>query len=146
MDNRPIEFCEHEHDVVVAAVARTLLSDDLAEHVRFCVVCGAALEVASQLGLLAASGGDDPLPSAGFIQWRANLRERQAASRLSEQVLRWSGWCAAVVLLLTIGAIAPATLENLPGSGSVLWVGLGGLTCILASSLATLALWRRIDR
>jgi hypothetical protein len=146
MDNRPIEFCEREHDVVVAAVARRPLSDDFAEHVRSCVVCGAALEVASQLGLLAASGGDDPLPSAGFIRWRANLRERQAAGRLSEQVLRWSGWCAAVVLLLTIGAIAPATLENLPGSGSVLWVGLGALTCILASSGVALALWQRIDR
>jgi len=146
MDSNPIGFCEREGNVVTTVMSGASLPDDLAKHVRSCAVCSAALEVASQLALLAASEMADPLPSASLMLWRASLRGRQTAGRKSEQILRWCGWCTAAVLLLTTGAIAPATLGNLPGSGNVFGIGLAVLTCILTSSGIALALWHQFDR
>jgi hypothetical protein len=135
----------------------------LREHVAACPVCADLALVASGLqaeGAVArAELASIPLPSAGQVWWRAELRARQEKALLAQRPIAAVQIVAAVVLLLAIGsglwALAPGAwawfLGVVPSSRAAAADGLAGLRvlvafgivfCVVLASIAVVAVLR----
>jgi hypothetical protein len=117
----------------------------LREHVASCPVCADLALVASGLQAEGAMARADiasiPLPSAGQVWWRAELRARAEKARLAQRPIAAVQIVAAVVVLLAMGsglwALAPGAWAWLSGTGSTAAAadGTAGLRVVIASAV-----------
>lgn len=134
----------------------------LREHVAACPVCADLALVASGLQAEGAVARADiasiPLPSAGQVWWRAELRARQEKAELAQRPIAAVQIVAAVVVLLALGsgawAFAPGAWAWFSGTGSTTaaatdWaagmrvlVGIGVLFFVLLASIAVVSVLR----
>jgi hypothetical protein len=133
----------------------------LREHVAECEVCRDLALVASGL----AADGDAartamagvPLPSAGQVWWRAELRARQEKALLAQRPITAVQVVATVALLLALGsglwAFAPGAWNWLSGTGGAaavagdgagtrVLVGIGVLFFVVLASIAVVSVLR----
>ena len=99
-----LAMCEHE-DAVVRAARTGFWSEDLRAHCGQCPACGEMMLVAAAL-LESDSRTDLPLPDAGLVWWKAELKlKRERASRaLRPVVYAERATAAAIVAVLAMGA------------------------------------------
>lgn len=134
----------------------------LREHVASCPVCADLALVASGLHADGDAARVDiasiPLPSAGQVWWRAELRARQEKAVLAQRPIAAVQIVAAVTLLLAIGsgvwAVAPGAWAWFSGTGSTVaaasdgaagmrvLVGLGVLFFVVLASIAVVSVLR----
>ena len=135
----------------------------LRDHVAACPVCTDLALVASGLRAEGDAARADiasiPLPSAGQVWWRAELRARQEKAQLAQRPIAAVQIVAAVVLLLAIGSglwtFAPGAWAWLSGASASSRVaaadGLAGLRvlvtfgivfCVVLASIAVVAILR----
>jgi hypothetical protein len=134
----------------------------LREHVAACAVCRDLALVAAGL----AADGDAartamagvPLPSAGQVWWRAELRARQEKALLAQRPITAVQVVATVALLLALGsglwAFVPGAWTWLSGTGSVaaaaadgaagtrVLIGIGVLFFVVLASIAVVSVLR----
>ena len=133
----------------------------LREHVAACPVCADLALVASGLQAEGNAARADmasiPLPSAGQVWWRAELRARQEKAVLAQRPIAAVQIVAFVTLVLAIGsalwAFAPGAWTWLAGTGSApaasdgmagtrVLIGLGVLFLVLLASIGVVSVLR----
>jgi hypothetical protein len=133
----------------------------LREHVSACPVCADLALVASGLHAEGDAARADiasiPLPSAGQVWWRAELRARQEKAQLAQRPIAAVQIVATVVLLLVIGSavwgFAPGAWAWLSGTGSTstaatgpagmrVLVAIGVLFFVLLASIGVVSVLR----
>ena len=134
----------------------------LREHVASCPVCADLALVASGLRAEGDAARADiasiPLPSAGQVWWRAELRARQEKAELAQRPIAAVQIVAAVVVLLALGsgiwAFAPGAWTWFAGTHSTAaaptdWaaamrvlVGLGVLFFVVLASIGIVSVLR----
>lgn len=125
--------CDREADVLalIAAHGRSWRREDpgLVLHTASCGACGDLAEVSLALRQDAAIlERQPPLPGAGLVWWRANIRARLEAARTAERPLSLAAAGAAAVIAGASAALAAGVWRLVPA-----WPGLTFALCAAAA-------------
>jgi len=144
MESSLVPTCPRELEVVAAEGSGRLRPEHRA-HVRTCTACAEAVDVARELARLASNGADDPLPTAAFVWWKAQLAERLVARRRADGFLGAAEGIALAVLLPTTLSLAGVALHAVAEPRGALWIGLGALCGAAVLGAAVLWIWQRVE-
>ena len=93
--------CEFEQAVVKES-ARGIPNEKLALHVKECVTCREALNIARWMQNFAREATPkQALPTAGFLWWKSKIIEKQEAGKRAAQPIVWTQTAAIIVLIIT---------------------------------------------
>jgi ABC-type Fe3+-siderophore transport system permease subunit len=149
--------CQDES--AVAAAARSgQWSDELRSHIQACQACAEILLVAQALRRELPGSATVPLPAAGQVWWRAQIRARRQDAERAVQPVRLvqtiAALCAvigAVLVLLRYAAQLQQSLTRFPSAapdwaGPVAWMLLAAAAMFVAAVSAGLGFVRRASK
>jgi hypothetical protein len=110
--------------------------DALREHINTCACCRDVIELAIAIRDEPSADTTAPVPGAGLVWWRAELRLRQEAARAAARPLFAA---TALALAVVAGGIAALVQTALPRLARE-WTSAVGVAGITSSSLLTAAL------
>jgi len=128
--------CDREADVCELVAAhgtdwRREANADLVLHTASCEACRDLAEVSAALREDAVIlERQPPLPGAGLVWWRANIRARLEAARIAERPLSLAAAGAAAVIAGASAALAVGLWQSVPA-----WPGLAFALCAAAAAV-----------
>lgn len=129
------EFCEFE-EAVTAAIQRGEWNEKLRQHTAGCAACADLELVARYCAEAAKHAEEPPLPTAGFLWWRAQIAERQEQARRAVAAIE-------IVQKVAIGVALVLLVVLLMFSKPVHWEALLAGFGLFACSGAVLYSWVR---
>ncbi|MBI3450601.1 MAG: hypothetical protein HY049_17025 [Acidobacteria bacterium] len=145
-----IPVCDRE-EAVLRASRQDRWTDELREHARGCAVCADVALAASFMNMGSAAAADHPLPDAGLVFWKAQLRaKRDAVARATRPiaVVEQAAWACAIVVVgaaavwavpAFMGSMSAVAVASAPATTAAQGSGLG-LGALLALALLPIAL------
>lgn len=122
--------CAHENDVLMMVTTGRWpdrAPAELREHAASCEVCSDLALIAVAIEADAAAGPVPPVPSAGTVWWRAQLRARQEAAEIVVRPITAAQALSLAALFGLAGAVFGATASWF--QGAVRWFG-GALSTV----------------
>lgn len=93
--------CEFEERIVKGAMAKSP-NQKIATHLAQCADCREALRVAGWMQTFAATSEPKNLPKPGFIRWKAQIVEKQAAANRATKPMMWAQTFTVVSVAATV--------------------------------------------
>jgi ferric-dicitrate binding protein FerR (iron transport regulator) len=133
------QACPRESESV-AALRRGPLDAPLREHVLECEACSETLAVAT--ALRESSDADSaPLPSAGLVWWKAQMRMRREMAERATRPIEWVQRASAVAVLagslwglFELGSSSPGLMAAAVGGIAALVIAGGSALALAARS------------